>query len=391
MIISKDRLILFIIFSTGLLGGVLGNIQIGSMRLQFLISSLSFLILFFILCKWIKFNPPLFIYPILTLVLISSVTISDQFGFIQLLYMLMPLLAFIVGASLNYNDSFQKKISVYLRNTSIILIFLSYITYFFEFSQFDSRPLSIYISLIVFLNLIINKSRYDILLSLFLIIFVLFSGARGALFAGLISIIVVYFFEKMSIFIASLFSLFAGIFVYIFSEILFYYIFSIDYLRQRTFYDGNYDYSKLVNFEFNSSGREIAWPIYWEHISKRFYDNNFFSILFGEGYGSVSEFGLNNVGDKWLHPHNEVIRLLFDFGLFGLFFILLFWFLLLKHVLWFGNKFERNLVIGLSSFTFIIMLTDNPLMYPLYYGNICLFMLGYCCSRIIGQSSHYLR
>jgi len=137
-------------------------------------------------------------------------------------------------------------------------------------------------------------------------------------------------------------------------------------------------------FSFNpkivkSSGRLTNWPVYFQGIK---------NIWIGEGCGSSMDYGLKTFrSKKWSHPHNEFIRVIFEFGIIG--FILL--------ILPFSYIFSKLTVInkkkgierkskelewvgfvsryGLLSL-FLISLTDNVLLYGAFFGNLLFVTIG---------------
>lgn len=64
--------------------------------------------------------------------------------------------------------------------------------------------------------------------------------------------------------------------------------------------------------ELNTSGRFYAWGLYLEEAWK--------NPFAGAGGNASGDFGKYNIMDEsqWLHPHNEYIRVFFDYGIIGL-------------------------------------------------------------------------
>lgn len=374
MRISKDTLLLSSIFFIPIISVVIGNINLAGANLQFILTFISMLIAIIYLIKWGQFNLNLYIFPLLFIVFITAPLFHGKFGLIQILYIFTPFLYYMCGLYSKFDSDFEIKIKDKLELVLLLLLLLNFIALFGDFTQINSRPVSIFISLIAVISLfILNDLKYKIII-LFLFLFVLFSGARGALIAGIIPLVFLYVSSKISLRISTI--IFFGILIafLIFSEDFLSIIFSIDALRDRTFYDGIYNYEKILNFEFNSSGRDIAWPIYWEYISVR--SENIFLTLLGEGPGKTSAIGLEKLGEKWAHPHNEFIRILIDYGVVGLFSFFIFWIANWYKLIKIADERAIRFFILILIFMLLISLTDNPLMYPLYFGNLILFLTG---------------
>lgn len=374
MLLHKDTILLSSIFLIPLLAISIGNINIGGANLQFFLAVTSMLIAIFYLIKWGEFKVNIFIIPLLFILFLTIPLFNSQFGVIQIIYVFIPFLYFMCGAYSSFDFNFNEKIKNKIKTTILLLLIFNFIELFGEYTQINSRPASIFISLIAMIAIIVLDDLKDKMLIVLLFLFVLFSGARGALIAGIIPLIFSYINKKISFKFSALLCFILAFGFFIFNEKVLSLIFSIDALRERTFYDGIYNYEKILNLEFNSSGRDIAWPIYWEHIVER--SKNIFSTVFGEGPGATSVIGVEKLGDKWAHPHNEFIRILIDYGFLGLLSFLLFWSTIFYKVLKNKNKGITRLFISMLIFVILIAMTDNPLMYPLYFGNLILFLTG---------------
>jgi hypothetical protein len=69
------------------------------------------------------------------------------------------------------------------------------------------------------------------------------------------------------------------------------------------------DVASLDAHKLSTGGRLTAWPVYFESIKK--------NPWFGGGGTASVDFGNETFGG-WSHPHNEYIRLLFDYGIVGI-------------------------------------------------------------------------
>ena len=126
-----------------------------------------------------------------------------------------------------------------------------------------------------------------------------------------------------------------------------------------------------------TGGRLYAWPIYWQEVLNAFW--------FGHGSVASVQFGEENFGG-WAHPHNEYIRLLFDYGIFGLILYLIPIFALLRSCFR-GmrstcNDEKRLFSVGfLGLIAFLLLgLTGNVIMYSAWYGNLLFAVIGAACA-----------
>ncbi|WP_104494924.1 O-antigen ligase family protein [Acinetobacter indicus] len=375
---------IFLILLSGLISSLLGTVNVGPATLHFYIVLINFIACLFFIINLKKIKIFSFILPIFFLLFYNFIIFDGVFGLLENLYILSAFIFFVLGVSLFYSDDyflFIKKIINYF----IIFISIFCLMFFLGLDvDLDTRWSSIFIAVISLCGLVLSKENFLIKsLSIFLLFFVLFSGSRGVLLALIISYFFVSILFKYKIRYSIPFFLLILFIFYIFIERFLGFIFSIDIIRDRTFYDGVYDYSKIINFEFDSSGRDIAWPLYWNGIIGRIGE---FSFLIGSGAGSISEFGVDKLGASWEHPHNEIIRVIYDYGLLGLIFFIIFWISLINKILKVKQIYLKKISLILVVFMFVIMLTDNPLMYPLYFGNLLMFILGITCSSLYREN-----
>jgi O-antigen ligase len=143
------------------------------------------------------------------------------------------------------------------------------------------------------------------------------------------------------------------------------------------FREGHGTPADLFSFDphiINSSGRLSAWPEFIKGIENRWA---------GDGATSSAEFGYG-MFRGWTHPHNEYIRILFDYGMIG--FILLsipaLWMLigLYKKALLYRDFPSMRWLYSVCINGFFAMLllgiTGNVLMYISYIGNILFAVIG---------------
>ncbi len=379
MLLHKDTILLFSIFFIPIFAILIGNINIGGANIQFFFSVISMFVGIFYLLKWGRYELSIYILPIFFTLLLSTLLLDGKFGLIQSIYVATPLVYFLCGFSSKFDNDFDKKIKEKIKMTILLSLLLACIYIFSGYTQIYTRPVSIYLSLICMLSIILLDDIKYKLFVFFLFLFVLFSGARGALIACFIPLIFSYINKRLGFKNGFIFYLVIVLIFSTFMDKFLSMIFSIDSLRERTFFDGVYSFDKILNIEFNTSGRNLAWPVYWQHIFDRSYQ--ILPTLFGEGAGTSSVIGLNNVGEKWAHPHNEFIRILLDYGIFGLLSFLFFWIGSFFKIIKKNNRLHSTLFFSLLFFTILISMTDNPLMYPLYFGNLILFLVGLLCNK----------
>lgn len=373
MFIQKNDLLLVSLFYLGIISSVFGTFSFAGVNLHFFLVAFSLFIALFLLISFNKVRKLLIILPLIFLIIFSFIRINGEFGILQSIYILTPFLYFLIGSSYVFDINFYNKFIFFLKRTNIIL-FIFYMLYFLiGVGDIATRWSSIFISVISLLSLVLINNIRIKFISLSLIFFVLASGSRGAILSLFVSYLISYFFIRFKKIYSISLSFILLIIISLFYKNILELIFKIDYLRERTFFDGIYSFDRLQNIEFNTSGRDVAWPTYWQHIEER--NINLFYFLFGEGPGSASIFGVSRLGTSWFHPHNEIIRIIFDYGYLGLIIFLTFWiYIFLKYVK--NRNYISAVILPLILFTFFIMLTDNPLLYPLYYGNLVLFILG---------------
>jgi O-antigen ligase len=123
----------------------------------------------------------------------------------------------------------------------------------------------------------------------------------------------------------------------------------------------------------NSSGRLWVWPYYFNAIKKR--------PIFGYGGTASSIFGKEKL--KWAsHPHNEYIRLFFDYGLVGFLLYAIPYGLLLKtcykRFLHVSSEIKWLYAVGAGGLLggIILGITGNVLMYVAWYGNLLFATIG---------------
>ncbi len=162
--------------------------------------------------------------------------------------------------------------------------------------------------------------------------------------------------------------------------ILAYSIFLLPVVRNRFNFIG--DQATFGGRTINTAGRTKIWGVIMQESSD--------SIFFGHGIGSSEDLVLNNF-QTISQPHNDFLRIFFDFGLLG-------FLVLCLMILLFGldGRARRNLTSAnslvfkiktvLALQLFIFMLTDNPIVYP-FYTLPLFFIMGVMSNHTYSQRS----
>jgi O-antigen ligase len=152
-------------------------------------------------------------------------------------------------------------------------------------------------------------------------------------------------------------------------------IFYTPRIQKKMFYSGRgtLEDVKWENQDFATSGRSYMWSKMWERIDEQ-------PLL---GYGAnASESFISKLTRGLKHPHNDWLRLLFDFGYVG---VVIFALSLLMQALHAYRMAKRTFgdisllfYAGASSFlSFILfMFTDNIILYAAFFGNLQFMILG---------------
>jgi hypothetical protein len=172
---------------------------------------------------------------------------------------------------------------------------------------------------------------------------------------------------------------------------LFFFLFRYSFVQDYIFRYGEGDIIDLLSLDPNlikTSGRLYAWPIYWGEIMKQ--------PWFGHGSTMSVDFG-NITFIRWSHPHNEYIRILFDYGFLG---AILFLIPILnlayqcfkgtRHALTEETKFLCSVGLWGIIAMFLLAITGNVLMYVAWYGNLLFALIGFGLSRFNFEQSRYM-
>jgi len=148
--------------------------------------------------------------------------------------------------------------------------------------------------------------------------------------------------------------------------------------QQRTFFEGSGSLTDLIEGlvtgkGVDTTGRAEAWPLIYEEAWKE--------PVLGHGVGSASLF-VPQVWDLMAHPHNDYLRIGFEFGLVGL---ALFAFVivsqlidLVKRVKETDGAIQQAFAASMLGIVFflIVAMTDNPLVYNLWYTDPLFVLMG---------------
>jgi hypothetical protein len=146
-------------------------------------------------------------------------------------------------------------------------------------------------------------------------------------------------------------------------------------VQKKMFYSGRgaLEDVRLENEDFATTGRSYMWNKMWERIDEQ--------PLLGHG-ANASESFISKLTGGLKHPHNDWMRLLFDFGYVG---VVIFALSLLMQTLHAYRMAKRTVgdisllfYAGASSIlSFILfMFTDNIILYAAFFGNLQFTILG---------------
>ena len=161
--------------------------------------------------------------------------------------------------------------------------------------------------------------------------------------------------------------------------------FKLPQVQERFFWGGSGSVNDIFEGRFDSAGRLHTWPIYWDEIKE--------SIWLGHGARESEQFGLVQFGEKWGHPHNEYIKILFDYGLVGLGA----WLLGITSLFVSMLRLRRDMdscvteaaTIAVAGIVvmFVLAFTDNALVYAAFFGNMLFALIGSIYGAISGEAS----
>ena len=147
-------------------------------------------------------------------------------------------------------------------------------------------------------------------------------------------------------------------------------------VQEKMFYSGSGTLQdvRLSNPDFFTAGRSHLWDLMIEEIRMK--------PIWGHGANASEEFVLTATWGTLTHPHNDWLRLLYDYGFIG---ASVFAFCLVAQVIHLlkGAKmaFGKSRILlyaGASSFLpfVLLMSTDNIILYAAFFGNLQFTILG---------------
>lgn len=244
-----------------------------------------------------------------------------------------------------YITSYQSFIVdyAYFQNTSLKLIYQSYLTMGYLLAM----------ALIINLFFPVFSGGIRVFISLFLFMTLLVTGARGALF-GLFTVLMFFpFYKGFKFNIPKIRSIFA--FSIISGFLIAYTVTKMDIsdLLERT-------YDRIVNIAYDASTDERL-----EHAQFVIKKLNTEHLVFGYGFGS---YGFEKTGiDERLYPHNILLEILFELGVFGVLIYVLFLAVMIKQLSNIGQYFPWALFAYLVFNSFkSLSLSDSRILFGIF-------------------------
>jgi O-antigen ligase len=153
-------------------------------------------------------------------------------------------------------------------------------------------------------------------------------------------------------------------------------LFYTERVQRKMFYSGSGEFQdiRLSNPDFFTTGRSRLWDLLIEEIKIK--------PIWGHGPNASEEFVLSVSWGTLTHPHNDWLRLLYDYGLIG---ACIFAFCLVTQVVHLlrrlKNVFGESRILlyaGASSFLpfVLLMFSDNIILYAAFFGNLQFTILG---------------
>jgi O-antigen ligase len=153
-------------------------------------------------------------------------------------------------------------------------------------------------------------------------------------------------------------------------------LFYTERVQRKMFYSGEGTIGdvRFGNPDFFTAGRSRLWDLMIEEIKRK--------PLWGHGANASEDFVLSATWNTLTHPHNDWLRLLYDYGSIG---TSVFAFCLVAQVIHLLKRAKRTfgesrilLYAGASSFLpfIILMLTDNIILYAAFFGNLQFAIIG---------------
>jgi O-antigen ligase len=153
-------------------------------------------------------------------------------------------------------------------------------------------------------------------------------------------------------------------------------LFYTERVQKKMFFSGSgtLEDIRLSNPDFFTAGRSHLWDLMIEEIRTK--------AVWGHGANASEEFVLSVTWGTLTHPHNDWLRLLYDYGFIGAsvfaFCLVAQVIHLLKRAKMAFGKSRILLYAGASSFLpfVLLMFTDNVILYATFFGNLQFTILG---------------
>jgi O-antigen ligase len=153
-------------------------------------------------------------------------------------------------------------------------------------------------------------------------------------------------------------------------------LFHTERLQKKMFYSGagTLQDVRLSNPDFFTTGRSRLWDLMIEEIKVK--------PVWGHGANASEDFVLSVTWGTLTHPHNDWLRLLYDYGFIG---TSVFAFCLVAQVIHLLKRAKKTfgvsrilLYAGASSFLpfVLLMFTDNIILYAAFFGNLQFTVIG---------------
>ena len=158
-------------------------------------------------------------------------------------------------------------------------------------------------------------------------------------------------------------------------------VFSSERVQRKMFYSGKgtYEDLRLDNTNLATFGRAALWELMELEIARK--------PIFGHGANASEVFVRKMTGGNLEHPHNDWLRLRFDYGWFGTVVFALSCLAQIVHALWRGrgSPVEGRVLLAAGASAFVLqamfMVTDNIILYPAFFGNLHFAILGLAYAR----------
>lgn len=277
----------------------------------------------------------------------------------------------------NINKFFLKKMIKYLTVSNFLMIvsFLFSYIYHLDTKDFSSLSNSIYFILCLFPLIFFENNKFTrVFLFLGTIMCVLLSGKRTAVL-GIIMMFLIPFVLKIIkdkdrhlLQNILLFSMTIILVIYIYNYLIKYFDIAVLDRFKNMFSDGG-------------SGRIDIYT----NVLNSFSNSNLINKLMGNGYNSVY-----NLGISFTSAHNDFIEVLFDFGLFGLLFYLLFLYEIIRYAIKLYKFNCKSYMVYISTIVlFLIMSTTSHLIiYPTYIIYLLIFLILSKAYYDVGKIKH---